>query len=427
VSNANRYFIIGNKNQYDRVMKRMGEMTPQSENAGQDPKFYLVVDNCFASKRWTKPAEWMSLLQSMGISYVEASADNECDPLYMSKRYLEKWVNEVNSQSEKTGVRVANMYSGHGTYTTLGLAHHDKSIRDRIQHKWIKPMADIAASVGAGLGFYCHAFADATLQIPSVYREREEDLYTRLADISVYCQEVGIHAPSIEQMYTPHQIPWTIEGSRKLLKEVFRKSASPFYLTLDTGHQSGQHKFRRPEVGEIRLAAERNRMEGTLNSLWVGPYAAYEMFEGMCLSPIQEQPSYLSRIKELMDGFPYLFAETSDSDTYRWIEELGAYSPIIHLQQTTGTSSSHQPFTEVCNRDGLIFGEPLLRALEKAYKKPEDTGMPPRCKEIYLTLEIFSGTSESNIDVLRKMEASIKYWRQYIPRDGLRLSEALKF
>ncbi|BBI31527.1 hypothetical protein KCTCHS21_09260 [Cohnella abietis] len=362
----------------------------------------------------------------MGITQVEASADNECDPLYMSKEYLEKWVSEVNSQSEKTGVKVANMYSGHGTYTTLGLAHHDKSIRDRIQHEWIKPMADIAASVGAGLGFYCHAFADSTLQIPSAYREREEDLYARLADISVYCQEVGIHAPSVEQMYTPHQIPWTIEGSRKLLKEVFKRSAAPFYLTLDTGHQSGQHKFRRPEAGEIQQAAERSRREGILNSLWVGPYAAHEMLVEMCVSPIQEQSSYISRIEQLMDDYPYLFADACDSDTYRWLEELGAYSPIIHLQQTTGTSSAHQPFTEASNKNGIIFGEPLLRALEKAYKKPEDTGLPPRCEDIYLTLEIFSGTSESNNDVLRKMEASIKYWRQYIPRDGLRLSEALE-
>ncbi|WP_239616067.1 sugar phosphate isomerase/epimerase [Cohnella mopanensis] len=403
----------------------MGEETRESGNAQRDPKLYLAVDNCFASKRWTKPAEWMTLLQSMGISHVEASADNECDPLYMSKEYLDNWVREVNSHTEKTGVRVANMYSGHGTYTTLGLAHHDISIRDRIQHEWIKPMANIAASVGAGLGFYCHAFADATLQVPSVYKEREEDLYSRLAEISVLCRELGIRAPSVEQMYTPHQIPWTIEGSKKLLKEVFGKSASPFYLTLDTGHQSGQHKFRRPEMEEIQLEAERNRQDGTSRPFWVGPYAAYDLFVEMCKSPIHEQTAYMNRINELMDGYPYLFAEAYDSDTYRWLEELGAYSPIVHLQQTTGTSSAHQPFTEACNKDGLIFGEPLLRALKRAYQKPEDVGMPPRCEDIYLTLEIFSGTSESNSDVLRKMEESITYWRKYIPRDGLKLSEAI--
>lgn len=53
-----------------------------------DPKIYLAVDNCFASKRWTKPAEWMELLGRMGIACVEASADNECDPLYMDKEYI---------------------------------------------------------------------------------------------------------------------------------------------------------------------------------------------------------------------------------------------------------------------------------------------------------------------------------------------------
>ena len=114
-----------------------------------DPRLYLAVDNCFASKRWTKPAEWMHMLKSMGIRFVEASADNECDPLYMSEEYMERWVEEVKSESEKTGVKVANMYSGHGTYATLGLAHHDKSVRDRIQHEWIKPMArDCGANRG---------------------------------------------------------------------------------------------------------------------------------------------------------------------------------------------------------------------------------------------------------------------------------------
>ena len=84
-----------------------------------------------------------------------------------------------------------------------------------------------------------------------MYKETEAELYARLADIALYCRELGIPAPSVEQMYTPHQIPWTIKGSKQLLKEVYRLSSSPFYLTLDTGHQSGQRKFLKPDAHAI--------------------------------------------------------------------------------------------------------------------------------------------------------------------------------
>ena len=87
------------------------------------PRICLAVDNCFASKRWTMPSRWMRLAQKIGINYVEASADNECDPLYMDQKYLDDWSEEVKQMEKETGVKVINLYSGHGTYSTLGLAH----------------------------------------------------------------------------------------------------------------------------------------------------------------------------------------------------------------------------------------------------------------------------------------------------------------
>lgn len=52
--------------------------------------------------------------------------------------------------------------------------------------------------------------------------------------------------------------------------------------------------------------------------------------------------------------------------------------------------------------------------------------MPPPCKDLYLTLEIFAGTSEMNANILYKMRESVRYWRQFIPYDGIPLSEALR-
>ena len=48
-----------------------------------DPIIYLGIDNCFASKRWVRPMEWARVISDLGLKHVEASADTECDPLYM--------------------------------------------------------------------------------------------------------------------------------------------------------------------------------------------------------------------------------------------------------------------------------------------------------------------------------------------------------
>lgn len=89
-----------------------------------DPKIYLGVDNCFASKRWTRPADWMDVIRDLGLFYVEASADTECDPLYMGGAYIAEWIRDVRKQQDRTGILVKNLYSGHGTYATLGMAHN---------------------------------------------------------------------------------------------------------------------------------------------------------------------------------------------------------------------------------------------------------------------------------------------------------------
>lgn len=95
------------------------------------------------------------------------------------------------------------------------------------------------------------------------------------------------------------------------------------------------------------------------------------------------------------------------------------------MQQTGGFSSSHQPFTEEFNRKGIISADKLLTSIANSYEDNESDSMPPKCKEIYLTLEIFAKTSDYNADILRNMRQSIQYWRKFIPEDGMRLSEIL--
>lgn len=386
------------------------------------PKIYLGLDNCVASKRWCEPAHWMNLCEKCGVYYVEASADNEIDPLYTTADYLDDWAAAVLADANKTGVKVANLYSGHGTYATLGLAHPDERVRNRIHHDWLDRMVDLAAKMNAGLGFFCHAFDQATLNDPARYAFAYNDLTERLAALAAYAAEKKLDSIGVEQMYTPHQVPWTVANAGQLLKDCYAKNGKDFYLTIDTGHQSGQRKFAAKDDAATIAAFNSIREKGRAEGIYLGSAAAERAIVAGALNGVSDS-ALLDIVKEDRNANPWLWSEDADGDTYRWLEQLGTWSPIVHLQQTDGKSSAHQPFSEKCNATGIIRGEKVLQAIKAAYDKPVAAGMPAPCKGIVLTLEVFAGTADLTCDIENKIIDSVRYWRQFIPEDGMTLDQ----
>jgi sugar phosphate isomerase/epimerase len=390
------------------------------------PRLHLAVDNCFASKRWTEPLEWMQIAADADLFCVEASADNECDPLYTPPDALQSWLGKVEEASLKTGVRVVNLYSGHGSYATLGLAHNDERVRDHMQQRWLVPMIDSAARLGAGLGFFCHAFPQSVLLDPALYAEREADLYRRLAELADYAAGVNVQV-SVEQMYSPHQIPWTIAGGKKLLRAVWAQKDAPLYLTLDTGHMVGQSRYLQPDADTIMGFLETLMSDGDRADHaepWLGSTEVSQMAHKF-IAQLMPAGMVYREIQEAIDKLPHMFASREDGDLYAWTRHLGAYSPIVHLQQTDGTASAHRPFTAKNNATGIVHPTKVFEALRAAYSAPAEANLPPRVTDIYLTIEVFSGTAERPIDSLRSIRETAKYWRQYLPEDGMTLDEAL--
>ena len=214
------------------------------------PKIYLAADNCFASKRWTTPDEWSDVLADLGLHYVECSADTELDPLFMGRDYMLDWVEDVRRAEARTGVHPCSLYSGHGTYATLGLDHTDARVRRNMCDNWFKPLIDVAAALGAQLGFFAHCFSESVIQDPARYREFTGYLEDGLTEINGYAEEKGCSRLAVEQMYSPNQVPWTICGAAELLKHVSDRSGRPFYFTEDVGHH--QKKFIKPTAEDIR-------------------------------------------------------------------------------------------------------------------------------------------------------------------------------
>lgn len=146
----------------------------------------------------------------------------------------------------------------------------------------------------------------------------------------------------------------------------------------------------------------------------------YLLFEPMSVA--REMANTVAETKELLDrvndhcGVPMRVcldvghaAHPSERDPYPWIEQLGAVSPVIHLQQTVLHRSNHAPFTEEHNRDGLITGERVMEAVKKS-----------GCKTALFALEI---SHREHYDYERRiipdLEESVRYWKKYIPTQEL--------
>ncbi|MBN1836809.1 MAG: hypothetical protein JW820_13220 [Spirochaetales bacterium] len=387
------------------------------------PRVYLTLDNCFAVKRWTRPSEWLAIARDLGITCVEASTDNECDPFYTGEEYLQDWSEEVAREQVRTGVRVVNFFTGYSTYRTVGLLHSDERVVRRIVEQWIRVMVRVASRLDAGLGFYFHAFPDSALQHPASYRELERLLVERMAEVARYGFEEGAKRIVLEQMYSPHQTPWTIEGSLEYLRQVYRESGVPSYVAIDTGHQVGQRRFLRPGQAGLQALAARGYTAESLGRMWLGPQKVYDRLIQLLEGPTEDLVRYLESLGREFRDFDYLFADEADCDLYQWVDRVGCYSPIFHLQQTDGQSSGHQAFTPDNNEKGIVRPRQLLQALLRSYRRADEPGLPPKSDDVYLTFEIFAGTADINADVLNRLRRSVQYWREAIPEDGLRLDQ----
>ncbi len=375
------------------------------------PRIHLTVDNCFAIKRWVEPADWMHKVKEIGgIRFIQASTDNEIDPSHNTQSFRDEWVAQVKKYEHELDLKVASFYSGYATYRTVGIASLSESKRTAMLDKYFKPVVDVAASLNAQVGNTLSAYSDPALQTPELFGVTTEHIENCLADMAAYAGKKGVLF-GYEQMYTPTQGMWTIDGCIQCMKNIYARARYPMYLTIDTAHQAGQRLFPRPRPEDVQRMIRTGDADG------------FRLPDEIIKAIGEKQPE--QRIEKLLDRFDYWFAQPRDADLFEWLGILGAYSPVVHLQQTDGTYSSHKPFTSQYNATGIVKPKDVLSAIARSYENPDMEGMPSKVTDIYLAFEIFFGVTESTDRILSDMRESVAYWREYIPQDGLTLDKLI--
>ena len=202
------------------------------------PKIYLALDNCFAIKRWVEPKTWLPLIKELGYTSIEASFDNEIDMLYTTKEYREEWFSNLEQEEKKHGIQVRSFFTGYQTYRTSGLSHPDPKMVDSLMEGWIRPAIELMGKRNNALGFSLHSLPENVMQDPKKYQETQENLYQIYSQIGAIAKENGGVKVCIEAMYTPHHTPWTIEGTKEFLRNIYAVDHNPMYTTVDIGHMT---------------------------------------------------------------------------------------------------------------------------------------------------------------------------------------------
>lgn len=390
-----------------------------------DPIISIGIDNCFALKRWVTPSEWSRVIREMGLRYVECVADLEIEPLLTPMTCHDDWIEAVNEQKAMHGVEVVMMYSNDSTYNTAGFTHPDPRIRAHYVERWFDEFLRIAGAIGADAGYYVQGLPEQQLYDKRCYRAAQEHSYSCMVRVGQLAEAHGVKKVALEQMYTPHQTPFTIESMRQLMQKMLREGHYPLYLTEDVGHHC---PFYLPPTEEtLRQGFRRYCRDGYI-PLWLGSLRAQGLFTGERAAGRTElRKETVQAILEDAQENMHLFAAERDTDCYQWLRALGCWSPVIHLQQTDGTHSSHAPFSPENNERGVIHPVKLLRALKDAYEQPEDLSMPPRCERIYLIQEMYLSTKDIGYQGLYRLGWSTDYLRRFVPRDNMPLSELLEY
>jgi D-erythrulose 1-phosphate 3-epimerase len=100
-------------------------------------------------------------------------------------------------------------------------------------------------------------------------------------------------------------------------------------------------------------------------------------------------------------------ASSMDRDPYAWLERLGRFTQVVHLQQTDGVGDRHWPFTGEFNQQGIVDPD---RVVDLVARFERET--------VELMLEPMFAFEAPDDQVLADLAESVAFWEPSLQRLG---------
>jgi D-erythrulose 1-phosphate 3-epimerase len=194
----------------------------------------LGINNCFAVKRWPRPADWARIVRDeLGLGVVELSLDLAGDT--GSADGGADVVSQTRSALDFYGLRAETVFTGLAAYS-LNLLMHPDAVRRRAAAEWYLGVVEFAARVGArGAGGHVGAMSVPDWADEARRAERWAGLRQSLTGIAAAARSAGLDYLLVENLAS-HREPSTMAGIETLLTDGDATHA-PVRLCLDVGHQ----------------------------------------------------------------------------------------------------------------------------------------------------------------------------------------------
>jgi len=193
----------------------------------------LGINNCFAVKRWPRPADWAQVVRyELGLEIVELSLDLMETS---SEGERQRTTESIREALGEHGLRAETMFTGLAAYSRNLLMHPDAEHR-RSALEWYLAMVNLAAGLGArGVGGHIGAMSVPDWANPERRAERWTSLQPSLTEIAASAKAAGLDYLLVENLASARE-PSTITDLEALLTDGDTDHV-PVRLCLDVGHQ----------------------------------------------------------------------------------------------------------------------------------------------------------------------------------------------
>ena len=194
----------------------------------------LGINNCFAAKRWPRPADWAAIVRDeLGLDHVELSLD-----------LLEGFetgdgghpaIADTRSALDDQGLTAETTFTGLAAYGTNLLMHPDPA-RRLAAHRWYERVLDVTAELGCiGAGGHVGTMSVDDWRDPSRRAERWAGLQRDLLALAGHARRAGLQFLLVENLVSVRE-PATMDRLEQLIGDGDADHV-PRRLCLDLSHQ----------------------------------------------------------------------------------------------------------------------------------------------------------------------------------------------